>query len=404
MTVLVRENFSSPSVVIDGLLRVGGMDDPSQKAGLSSFTAGCLMRGTERRTFQQVYEEIESVGASVDVGGGLNTTGFGTKSLAEDMPLVIDILADVLQHPTFPAAEVEKERGEILTDLEERVNDTRRMAGLTFRKLLYPAGHPYARSVEGYPETVRAITRDDLESFYRTHYGVNGMIVSIVGAVKAEEAFAAWERAFGAWRGAEIPSRRDSLSPVPHVEDVRREFVAVPGKSQSDVILGFVGPARTEPDYLDAALCNTVLGVFGLMGRLGENVRDRQGLAYYSYSRVEGGAGPGPWLIAAGVNPANIERAVDAMRAEVRRIREKAVGSKELADNKAFVTGSLPLRLETNDGVAGIILDMEFFGLGLDYLQRYKDLIYAITSKRIGAVANKYLDPDHYALAVAGPE
>jgi zinc protease len=104
------------------------------------------------------------------------------------------------------------------------------------------------------------------------------------------------------------------------------------------------------------------------------------------------------------VNPANVERAVDAMRVEVRRIREKMVGSKELADNKAFVTGSLPLRLETNDGVAGIILDMEFFGLGLDYLQRYKDLIYAITPQRVRVVANKYLEPDHYALAVAGPQ
>jgi len=106
----------------------------------------------------------------------------------------------------------------------------------------------------------------------------------------------------------------------------------------------------------------------------------------------------------AGVNPANVERAVEAMRAEIRRFRDKAVGSKELADNKAFVTGTLPLRLETNDGVAGTLLDMEFHGLGLDYLERYKDMIYSITPKRIQAAAQKYLDPDQYALAVAGPE
>jgi zinc protease len=404
MTVLVRENFSSPSVVIDGLLRVGGVDNPPHQAGLSSFTSACLMRGTERRTFQQIYEEIESIGATVDVGGGLNTSGFGAKSLAEDLPVVIDILADVLQHPTFPAADVEKERGEILTDLEERINDTRRMAGLTFRKLLYPADHPYSRSLEGYPETLQAITRDDLVNFYRSRYGANGMIVSIVGAVKAEAAFEVWERAFGAWHGADGASQRLPLPPAPQVTEVRREFAPVPGKTQSDVLLGFVGPARREPDYWDAALCNTVLGVFGLMGRLGQNVRDKLGLAYYSYSRVDGGLGPGPWAIAAGVNPANVERAVEAMRAEIRRIRDKTVGGKELADNKAFVTGSLPLRLETNDGVAGVILDMELYGLGLDYLERYKDMIYAITPKRIQAAAQKYLDPDHFALAIAGPE
>jgi len=185
---------------------------------------------------------------------------------------------------------------------------------------------------------------------------------------------------------------------------VRREFVAVPGKTQSDAILGFIGPARAEPDYMDAALCNTILGVFGLMGRLGTNVRDKLGLAYYAYSRVDGGLGPGPWSLIAGVNPANVERAVDAMRAEVRRICTKAVGSQELADTKSFVTGTLPLRLETNDGVAGVILDMELFNLGLDYLQRYRDLVYAVTPKRIQSVAQRYLDPDRYVLAVAGPE
>ena len=404
MTVLVRENFSSPSVVIDGLLRVGGVDEPAEKAGLGSFTAGCLMRGTERRTFQQIYEEIESIGASVDVGGGLNTTGFGSKSLAEDLPTVVDILADVLQHPTFPADEIEKERGELMTDLEERAHDTRRMAGLAFRKLLYPTGHPYSRSPSGYLETIPTITRDDLANFYRSRFGAQGMIVSIVGAVKAGAAFEMWERAFGAWHGADAQALREPLPAASQPDQIRREFVPIPGKTQSDIYLGFVGPARAEPDYLDAALCNTVLGVFGLMGRLGENVRDKLGLAYYSYSRIEGGLGPGPWLLAAGVNPANVERTIEAMRAEVRRIRDKAVGSKELADNKAFITGSLPLRLETNDGVAGTLVDMELYKLGLDYLLRYAETINAITPKRIQAAAQKYLDPDRYALGIAGPE
>ncbi len=404
MTVLVRENFGSPSVVIDGLLHTGAVDEPAEQAGLASFTASCLMRGTERRTFQQIYEEIESIGASVDVGGGLYTSGFGAKSLAEDMPTVIDVLADVLQHPVFPAAEVEKERGEILTELEERAHDTRRMAGLSFRKLLYPAGHPYGRSTTGYVETIPSITRDDLEDYYRVHFGSKGMLVVIVGAVKAEAAFEAWERAFGSWYGADAQAHREPVPPVPRLEEARRVFAPIPGKTQSDLILGSVGPARADPDFWDANLGNTILGVFGLMGRLGTNVRDKLGLAYYSYSRVEGGVGAGPWSLVAGVNPANVERAVEAMRVEIRRIRDRVVGSKELADNKAFVTGTLPLRLETNDGVAGTLLDMEFYELGLDYLERYKDMIYAITPKRIQAAAQKYLDPDCYALAVAGPE
>jgi zinc protease len=145
------------------------------------------------------------------------------------------------------------------------------------------------------------------------------------------------------------------------------------------------------------------MGVFGLMGRLGATVRDKLGLAYYATSHVEGGLGPGAWTVYAGVNPANVELAIESMRAEIRRLRDKLVSSRELADNKSFVTGSLPLQLETNDGVASIIADMELYGLGLDYLQRYTDLINSITPKRIRAAALKYLDPDNMALAVAGP-
>jgi zinc protease len=107
-------------VVIDGALRFGRRGRPRERAGLASFMTDVLMRGTQRRTFQQIYEEIESVGATLDVSAGLNLSGFGSKSLAESLPQMVDILADVIQHPTFPEAEAEKVRGEILTDLQER--------------------------------------------------------------------------------------------------------------------------------------------------------------------------------------------------------------------------------------------------------------------------------------------
>jgi zinc protease len=140
-----------------------------------------------------------------------------------------------------------------------------------------------------------------------------------------------------------------------------------------------------------------------MMGRLGDKVRDEQGLAYYSYSRIEGGRGPGPWTVIAGVNPANVERALESIRAEIRRICQEPVPPEELADSQSFLVGSLPLRLETNEGVAAAILDMEQYGLGLDYLQRYGDLIRAITPERVLAAAQRWLNPDAYVLALAGP-
>ncbi len=399
--VLVRENHSSPSVVVSGYLRVGAYDERPEQAGMSAFTAGALMRGTVNRTFEQIYEEVESVGASVGVSGGTHATGFGTKSLVEDLPLALDVLADVLRHPIFPRDEVGKLRGEFLTDLEERTHNTRRMAGLTFHELTYPKEHPYARSLIGYTETISELSRDDLAEFYAGGYGPQGMVIVVVGAVETGDALAQIEDAFGNWEGRNY--ERTPLPQVSRITEARERTVFIPGKTQSDIILGYPGPARAEPDFLDAVVCNSILGVFGLMGRLGEKVRDEQGLAYYSFSRVDGGLGPGPWRIVAGINPTNVEEAIASIRAEIGRIREELVGEEELADNKAFITGSLPLRLETNGGVARAILNMERYGLGLDYLQRYTSLINEITVKRVQAVAQRWLDPDAYALAIAGP-
>jgi zinc protease len=402
IVVLVRENHASPAVVVRGYLCVGAHDERPEQAGLASFAADALMRGAEGRTFDQIYETLESVGATVGTNGGTHTTGFGSKSLAEDLPLALDILVDVLRHPTFPADEVEKLRGEILTDLDERAHDTRQMANLAFHELAYPQDHPYSRSVDGYTETVSGIGRDDLAAFYAGGYGPQGMTVAVVGAVETAAALAQIDAAFGDWQAPTF--ERSPLPDAPRIAEVRERFVPIPGKTQSDIVLGYPGPARNSPDYVEAVVCNAILGIFGLMGRLGEKVREEQGLAYYSYSRVDGGSGPGPWRIIAGVNPANVEQAVDSIRAEVRRICEEPVDAEELADNKAFITGSLPLRLETNEGVARYILDMKRYDLGLDYLQRYDALINAVTVEQVQAVARHWLDPDAYALGVAGPQ
>jgi zinc protease len=148
---------------------------------------------------------------------------------------------------------------------------------------------------------------------------------------------------------------------------------------------------------------NTILGVFGMMGRIGKSVREEQGLAYYASSQLSGGVGPSPWSASAGVAPGSVEQAIDSIRAEVRRIQQEPVSAEELSDTQAYRTGSLPVSLETNSGLADVITDIEFYQLGLDYLQRYPGLITDITRERIQAAAQKYLSADELAIAVAGP-
>jgi zinc protease len=167
--------------------------------------------------------------------------------------------------------------------------------------------------------------------------------------------------------------------------------------------MGWPGLARRDPDYMAAHLANTVLGVFGMMGRLGESIREEQGLAYYCYSQLQAGLGQGPWAAVAGVDPVHVEQAVDSVCREVARLRDEPVPADELADSQSYLAGSMPLHLETNEGVANALLDMERYDLGFDYLQRYAGLVGAVTVDDVRRAAQKYLDPERYALAVAGP-
>jgi zinc protease len=402
IVILAYENFSSPSVVIGGYLWAGSLSEAPEQAGLSSFAAGMLMRGTETRTFGQINETLESVGAQLGLHSGVHTVGFGGKALAEDLDLLLDILADSLIHPTFPAGEAEKLRGQILTGLQRRAFDTRRMARLTFDALLYP-DHPYGRSVLGYEETVSGLGRDHLADYYRAHYSPEAMVIAIVGAVSAGAALDKVQSALGGWQVPAVTPNR-SIPPAVHLDQPRRQTVAIEGKTQSDIILGWPGLARSDPDYMKAYLANTVLGVFGMMGRLGDNVRDEHGLAYYVYSQLEAGLGAGPWRAIAGVNPANVEQAIDGILHEVRRLRDEPVPAEELADTQSYLTGSMPLRLETNEGIANTLLNLERYELGLDYLLGYAGLVNAITVQDLQQIAQTYLDTDCYALAIAGPD
>lgn len=401
IVVLARENFSSPSVVVDADLRVGALWHGRDVAGLADFTGTALMRGTERFAFNEIYEQIESVGASLSLSSGTHTSGFYAKSLSEDLDLMLGLAADALRRPVFPEHEIERLRGEILTRLQITANDTRDRALEAFYELAYP-DHPYGIVEEGYPETVKALTRQQLIDFHKAHYGPRGMVVVVVGAVPAEKAVELVNQRFGDWVNPDQPAEPELPALAP-VSGVRRQHISLAGKAQADIALGVRGPARNHPLFLAGRLANNILGVFGMGGRIGHEVREKNGLAYYAASSLSGGFGPGPWYAYAGVNPDNVERAVGLMQREIARFLKRRVTPDEISDNKAQFIGRLPLGLETNEGVASTISSMELFDLGLDYLLRFPAMFNAITRDDVMTAARAFWSAEDYILTTAGP-
>lgn len=401
ITVVTRSNFNSPSVVISGYFDAGALFDTDEKLGLADFATSALMRGTKKHGFDEIYNILESVGAGLGFSTGVHKSGFSGRSLAEDLPLLLNLLSETLTQPAFPKVEIEKLRAQILTGLAISAEDTSDMAAETFDQILYK-GHPYSRSEEGTTETIKRITRDDLVKFHRGHYGPRGMVISIVGAVKAEEAVRQVKRALGAWQAK---GQKEALE-LPELKLLKKTVAKhhrIAGKSQSDLVIGTNGPRRRDAEYMSASLGNNVLGQFGMMGRIGEVVREKAGLAYYAYSSLNAGLGPGSWEVSAGVNPKNVDKATKLIIDELKRFVQKGVTEDELADSKANFVGRLPLSLESNGGVAGALLNIERHDLGLDYYLRYADLVNEVTREDVLQAARKFIDPDKLAIAVAGP-
>jgi zinc protease len=401
ITVLARANDNSPSVAVSGYLPVGALFDPDEKLGLSDFTSLALMRGTARQDFQEIFDSLESVGASFGYSGGTHTTGFGGKALAEDLDLLLKIFAETIRTPVFPGDQLERLRAQITTHLAIRAQDTSDMASLTFDQLVYE-DHPYSRPEEGYPETVANITRADLVEFHRRHYGPEGLVIAIVGAVDPRAAVDLVSRHLGDWRNPGQPKPPD-LPPVRALPGIVTRQVWIPGKRQADFLLGCAGPPRHDPDFIAAALGNNILGQFGMYGRIGDVVREQHGLAYYAFSSLSGGIGPGPWYVSAGTDPAHTEKAIQLVREEIRRFTQEPVSEQELEDSQANFIGRLPLSMESNAGVAAALINLVRYDLGMDYYLQYPDLVRAATPENILQVARRFLDPERLAIATAGP-
>ncbi len=400
--LLVFSNFNAPSVHLVGLLEVGSIADPPGKLGLANFTAAMLSRGTHRRAFADFHRELESRGASLVYSCGSRDTWLRGKALAEDAGMLFDLASDGLSQPVFAPDYLERTRKQLLAGLAIRDQDTDEVASLLFDQALF-AGHPYGQPTDGFSADIQAISREDLLSFHTRTYRPQGMLIAVSGALEAVQALELAEKTFGAWPSKQAGAT-DSLPalPEPPVGIIRRHRF-IEEKSQTDLILGTLGPARISEDFFPAFVGNNILGQFGLMGRIGASVRSKSGLAYHASSSLTGWQDVGTWEFSAGTNPQHLEKTIRLIRREIKRFVSSPVTPAELSDSQSHLIGRLPLSLESNAGLAGALIHMERYALGLDYYQRYPALIQSVSAERILESARRYLHPDRLVIASAGP-
>jgi zinc protease len=401
--LLVLENAATPTVAVRGSLRAGTHFEPKDKPGLARITAEMLKRGTRRRGKLELAGALESVGADVEFDTDAFAVQISARALAEDFPDLAATLAEMLREPSFPADELEKLKQQTIAAVREQQSDTSWRAYERLTQTLFDEHNPfYTHAGERLVESVSNITVEDVRGFYEEFYGGRTLILSVAGDVRAREAVRVLREAlegFGGPESAEV----EVTDPEPP-ESARREFVLVKDKASVDVLLGTAAPLRRDaPDYYAAVLANRALGESTLSSRLGLQVRDAEGLTYGIASRFRAPSlAAGPWYIAVSVNPGNVERAIGSALGVLREYVEHGIRPAELDDEKSSAVGSFKVSLSTNAGLARALWNAEFYRLGLDYVERYPELIGRVTVEEVNAAIRKYFRPERLTVVIAG--
>jgi len=400
--VIVQETSAAPSVSINAAFLAGTIYEPDNLPGLAYLTSRVIDRGTTRRGAEAIAEELDERGVSLRITTTRHTMTFSSTCLAEDFAGVLDIIIDVARCATFPDAEVAKRRAEAVTAIRQDDDNPAVRAVETLSEMLYGPAHPYGRRAKGSIDSLDRITRDAIWRFHTRYIRPAVLSLVIVGDVGAADAIELAASRLEGWTGA---PERPVVVPPPSVVPARRvREILMAGKSQTDIAYGFATISRLDPRYYAYWMMNNILGQFGLGGRLADNIRERQGMAYYAFSSFDPSVGEGPLVVRAGVDPANVQRTIEAIDAEIRALGELGPTPAEVDETRGYLVGSIPRLLETNYSIAGFLQTAEQFGLGLDYDRRLPGLIEAVTIDEIKAAAAEVLQPERAAIAIAGPE
>jgi zinc protease len=403
-TIIAKESRATPAVTLHANVRAGTVLDPADTPGLAHFVSRVIDRGTATRTADDIAETLDSRGVSLSVQVNRHAMSFICTCLVEDYAEIVALLADTIRHASFPDGEVETRRGEIVTLIRQDDDNPAVVAAEGLMALMYGEAHPYGRPVRGTLASVGAVAAPALRRFHRERFGPLELSLVVVGDIDPGRVIDTAAAAFGDWQTDAV--RVEGVLPLTAAPPAtRRQVRIVPmlNKAQVDIAYGFTSITRADPAFFAFTLMNNILGQYSLGGRLGDSIRERQGMAYYVFSGLDASVIPGPLMVRAGVSTEHVVRAVASIDEELARMADAGPTDEELAESRQYLIGSMPRNLETNLGIANYLQMMEFFGLGLDYDVRVPDLLRAVTRDQVHAAARQVLDVNRAAVVVAGP-
>ncbi|CAN5676894.1 hypothetical protein BH24ACI5_BH24ACI5_00080 [soil metagenome] len=401
VVLLAQEMRTTPAVAINATFFAGSAQDPADRPGVAYLTRRVIDRGSMHRSAAEIADALDDRGVSLCVSAARDTFAISCNCLSEDLGDLLALIAEVVREPIFAESEIDKRRLEAITSLRQDADNPAVRGIDALVEMLYGPAHPYGRPFKGTPLSLEAIGRRHLVDFHSLHLRPSALRVAIVGDVPADAAVESAAAVLSGWRA--VSAEPEVVPPPPPPRERRMHVEHMPGKPQADIGYGFTTIRRLDPRYNAYWMMNNVLGQFGLGGRLADNIRERQGMAYYAYSTLEARVSEGPLIIRAGVDPANVERTIAAIDAEVRALGETGPTAAEFDDTRESLTGSIPRMLETNEGIAEFLLAAEQFGLGLDHDRRLPDLLRQVTLEDVREAAAEVLDPSRASIVVAGP-
>jgi len=397
--LLTSEQRALPMVSIELLIDAGARLDGAGQEGLANLAARLLTYGTQRRSALQISEALDFIGASLSTGCGENLSTVSMTILKKDLSTGLALLAEVLTQSTFPQEEIDRQKQSIVGLLKAREEDPGDIAERRFAAALFPKS-PYGRPVEGTESSIRAISQKSLREFYERYYRPNRTILAVVGDVSAEEIADALDQGLRSWKKG-MP--RDKL-PAPSPSGAPATIRVDKDLTQANIIMGHDGVTRDHPDYYAIQVMNNILGGGGFSSRLMDSIRNERGLAYSVYSFFSADKSHGTFQVGMQTKNDSAREAMRIARQDMERIRRAPVSEQELNDAKAYLTGSFPLRLDTNRKVANFLALVEFFELGLDYPERYGELIRKVTGEDVLRVAKRHVRPEQLVTVIVGDQ